>query len=218
MIATLIIAASITAPARAEQRAPQLPPIDAGSVWNQIHNQPNHFPQPAPTTLDTCVFSELKNNECYFNCQSGAVLEEPAVAGSCATHIIRPIPAGPFHNKTAAAPQILNSFGKYATGQEAVEAMNRAISGLKYAKAKVTSSKMVSKDDCNYGFQITFVSPRQLIVEPGASFKLEADAYDRMLDRAQTLESEGGDIAFTEIVSEPGNYSYTVDYFENEQK
>ncbi len=83
-------------------RAAQLPPIDAGTILNQIQNQHNNFPQPAPTTLDMCVFTEFKNNKCIFKCQSGAILTEPAVkpdfstgepAGACATHILRPIPA-----------------------------------------------------------------------------------------------------------------------------
>ena len=81
-------------------RAAQLPSIDAGAILNQIQNQQNHFPQPPLTTLDMCVFSEFKNNKCYFRCQSGAILTEPAVkpdfsagepAGACATHILRPI-------------------------------------------------------------------------------------------------------------------------------
>lgn len=85
-------------------KAGQLPPIDAGTILNQIQNQ-HPFPQPNQTTLDTCVFTEFKNNKCYFRCQSGAVLVEPAVkpdfssgepAGACATHIIRPIPATQF--------------------------------------------------------------------------------------------------------------------------
>ncbi len=75
-----------------------MPVVDAGSIWNQVNQHP--FPQPTPTTLDTCVFTEFKNNKCYFKCQSGAVLAEPAVkpdfstgepAGACATYIIRPI-------------------------------------------------------------------------------------------------------------------------------
>lgn len=81
-------------------RAAQLPPIDAGTILNQLQNSPNPFPQPPLTTLDMCVFSEFRNNKCYFKCQSGAILTEPAVkpdfstgepAGACATHILRPI-------------------------------------------------------------------------------------------------------------------------------
>ncbi len=85
----------------------QLP--DAGSILNQINSQHNNLPQPQ-TTLDYCIFTEFKNNKCLFKCESGAILTEPAVkpdfstgepAGACATHIIRPIPAG-FHTKAAA--------------------------------------------------------------------------------------------------------------------
>ncbi|MDO8805045.1 MAG: HEAT repeat domain-containing protein [Elusimicrobiota bacterium] len=81
-------------------RAAQLPPIDAGAILNQIQNSQDHFPTPPLTTLDMCVFSEFKNNKCYFRCQSGAILTEPAVrpdfstgepAGACSTHILRPI-------------------------------------------------------------------------------------------------------------------------------
>ena len=111
-ISALIFAAYIAVPlaASAEDRAPQLPPIDAGSVWNQINHDQHPFPQPSPTTLDTCIFTEFKNNKCYFKCQSGDVLVEPAVkpdfsagepAGACASYIIRPIPSG-FRNKAGA--------------------------------------------------------------------------------------------------------------------
>ena len=84
-------------------KSPALPAIDAGAIWNQVNQHP--FPQPSPTTLDTCVFTEFKNNKCYFKCQSGAVLIEPAVkpdfstgepVGACAAYIIRPIPAPAF--------------------------------------------------------------------------------------------------------------------------
>jgi|GEM_PF-1349829 len=100
--AALLLAglAPVSLSAGADERAPQLPPIDAGTILNQIQNSQNHFPTPPLTTLDMCVFSEFKNNKCYFKCQSGAVLTEPAVkpdfstgepAGACATHIVRPV-------------------------------------------------------------------------------------------------------------------------------
>jgi len=101
-VAVITAVIGLAAAARAEDRAPQLPPIDAGTVWNQINNSHNPFPQPSPTTLDYCVFTEFKNNKCLFKCQSGAILTEPAVkpdfsagepAGACAAYIIRPIPA-----------------------------------------------------------------------------------------------------------------------------
>ncbi|HAH32301.1 MAG TPA: hypothetical protein DCL44_08310 [Elusimicrobia bacterium] len=41
---------SFAAVASAEDRAPQLPPIDAGTIWSQINNNQHPFPQPAPTT------------------------------------------------------------------------------------------------------------------------------------------------------------------------
>lgn len=105
-LATVLMLAGLAPVCRAADmesaRATQLPPIDAGTILNQIQNQHNNFPQPAPTTLDLCVFTEFKNNKCLFKCQSGAILTEPAVkpdfssgepAGACATHILRPIPA-----------------------------------------------------------------------------------------------------------------------------
>ena len=97
---TISAVLGLSASAGAEDRAPQLPPVDAGTIWNQINNNHNPFPQPNQTTLDYCVFTEFKNNKCLFKCQSGAILTEPAVkpdfstgepAGACATHIIRPI-------------------------------------------------------------------------------------------------------------------------------
>jgi len=102
------LAAPLLAADKAD-KAPQLPPIDAGAILNQINNQ-HPFPQPVQTTLDTCVMTEFKNNKCYFKCQSGAILVEPAIkpdfstgepAAQCASYIIRPIPA-PFQNKAGA--------------------------------------------------------------------------------------------------------------------
>ncbi len=96
-------------------RAAQLPPIDAGSILNQIQNSQNHFPTPPLTTLDMCVFSEFKNNKCFFKCQSGAILTEPAVkpdfstgepAGACATHILRPVTQTVFTNKAMTSSQL----------------------------------------------------------------------------------------------------------------
>ncbi|HAH32954.1 MAG TPA: hypothetical protein DCL44_11645 [Elusimicrobia bacterium] len=79
----------------AETKAPQLPPIDAGTILNQIENSQNHFPQPHPVTMDMCVFTKLIGNECLFKCESGVSISEPArqPGGVCATHILRPMPA-----------------------------------------------------------------------------------------------------------------------------
>jgi len=96
-------------------RAAQLPPIDAGTILNQIQNSQNSFPQPPLTTLDLCVFSEFKNNKCLFKCQSGAILSEPAVrpdfgagepAGACAIHILRPITRTSFNAKNITSSQL----------------------------------------------------------------------------------------------------------------
>lgn len=94
----------------------QLPPIDAGSILNQIQNGQGQFPQiPPPTTLDMCVFTEFKNNKCLFKCESGAILSEPAVkpdfstgepAGACATHIIRPVRPSPAFHKQLTSSQL----------------------------------------------------------------------------------------------------------------
>lgn len=110
LIAIILAAAAV--PAIAAGPAPQLPPVDAGAIWAQINNQHNPFPQPQQTTLDYCAFTEFKNNKCFFKCQSGAVLTEPAVkpdfssgepAGPCATLIIRPVPAGTVFKSERAA-------------------------------------------------------------------------------------------------------------------
>ena len=86
------------------ERAPQLPPIDAGTILNQINQHP--FPAPAPTTLDTCVYSGFEAGNCRFKCQSGALLTEPStIPGSnagCAIEIVRPIQAQPFKALTKA--------------------------------------------------------------------------------------------------------------------
>jgi len=222
IISAAILALSIAAPVMAEDRAPQLPPIDAGSIWNQINNQHNPFPQPTPTTLDTCVFTEFKNNKCYFKCQSGAVLVEPAVkpdfttgepAGACATHIIRTIPAGPFH-KAAQTAQTFKSFGKYASEQEAAAAMNWAVNGLTGTKAAVTGQKLIANGPSNYSFEIAFTAKKQLIIEPAPSFKRDIDAYEHMFDLSSRLESQGASVAITEVIKYgPAEYSYVIGYF-----
>jgi hypothetical protein len=101
-VSLFLAALCVTAPllaGKANAQAPQLPSIDAGSILNQIQNSQNPFPQPTPS-IDTCVFTEFKNNKCYFKCGSGAVLVEPAMrpdfssgepAGACASYIIRPV-------------------------------------------------------------------------------------------------------------------------------
>ncbi|MDD5209335.1 MAG: hypothetical protein PHV36_08115 [Elusimicrobiales bacterium] len=108
----LLILLAMAAPllaADAPDRAPQLPPIDAGTILNQINNQ-HPFPPPVQTTLDTCVMTGFKNNKCYFKCQSGAILIEPAIkpdfstgepAAQCASYIIRPLPAPAFKTNRA---------------------------------------------------------------------------------------------------------------------
>lgn len=61
-------------------------------------------PQPELQKLDMCVLTEMKNNKCYFKCQSGALVTEPAVrpdfstgepAGPCEPYITRQIKAAP---------------------------------------------------------------------------------------------------------------------------
>lgn len=103
-LSVIIVIAGLSLPASA-----QLPPIDAGTILNQIqHSQPQFPAIPPPTTLDMCVFSQFKNNKCIFKCESGAVLTEPAMkpdfstgepAGACATHILRPVPYSPYGMK-----------------------------------------------------------------------------------------------------------------------
>ena len=126
MIALILAAAA--APAIAAGPAPQLPPIDAGAIWAQINNQHNPFPQPQPSTLDYCTLTEMKNNKCWFKCQSGAILTEPAVrpdfssgepAGPCATMIIRPVPAAVnMPKKSDRAPQNWTEAAKAAVEKE----------------------------------------------------------------------------------------------------
>lgn len=96
-------------------RAAQLPPIDAGTILSQIQNSQNHFPLPVQAKLDMCVFTEFRNNKCYFSCQSGAILTEPAVkpdfssgepAGACATHILRPVRRSGLIDKNISSSQL----------------------------------------------------------------------------------------------------------------
>ncbi len=53
-------ALGLAASAGAEDRAPQLPPIDAGTIWNQINNNHNPFPQPNQTTAASPRFEDYE--------------------------------------------------------------------------------------------------------------------------------------------------------------
>lgn len=223
-----IILAAVPASAMAgnleTDRAGNLPPIDAGTIWNQIQNS-NPFPQPAPTTLDYCLFTEFRNNKCFFKCQSGAVLTEPAQkpdfstgepAGACATHIIRPMPAFPYKS-AAAAEQTYDSRAKYPTAQKASEVMNWAVNGLKFAKAEVTGQTIVVSGLADYGFRITYRAASPLLTESSPLFRAELDAYERMFDMADRLEADGAVVATHEVVNYGADgYYYVIGYFEGE--
>ena len=78
-------------------RSAQLADMNAGRVQEM---ELARFPQPELVKLDMCVLSEMKNDRCYFKCESGAVTTEPAVrpdfsagepVGPCAPYITRQI-------------------------------------------------------------------------------------------------------------------------------
>ena len=94
-------------------RAPQLADIKAGEVTQLA---PAIFQQPELVKLDMCVLSEMKNNKCYFKCESGAIAIEPAVrpdfssgepAGPCLPYITRQIKvSGPAAEKYVTSNQL----------------------------------------------------------------------------------------------------------------
>jgi hypothetical protein len=203
-------------------KSAQVPPIDAGSIWSQINNQHNPFPQHVPSTLDRCLFTEFKNNKCLFKCESGAILTEPAIkpdfstgepAGACAIMIIRPIKPA-FATKAAAVEQTFKSYGKYDTAQKAAAALNWAVNGLKSAKAEVTGQTLVVNGLYDYDFTITFRAKGELAIEPGPTFRNEQDAYERMFDMADRLENTGARVAIHEVIAYgPSEYAYIVGFF-----
>jgi len=196
---------------------------DAGSIWNQINNQHNPFPQPQ-TTLDYCMFTEFKNNKCLFKCESGAILTEPAVkpdfstgepAGPCATMIIRPVkPAFPAVKAPAAAEYTYESYGKYPTAVKASEVLTWAVNGLKSAKAEVTGQSLVVYGLSDVRFKITYRAASALVIEPSPVYKAELDAYERMFDMADRLEGDGARVAIHEVASYEGGYYYVIGYFQ----
>jgi len=197
----------------------QLP--DAGSIWNQINNQHNPFPQP-PTTLDYCVFTEFKNNKCLFKCESGAILVEPAQkpdfstgepAGACATHIIRPIKPA-FGNKAVSSEQTYDSYGKYPSAEKASEVMTWAVNGFKFAKTAVTNQAVVANGQGDYRFRIAYKAAAPLAVESSPLFQVELDAYERMFDMEARLEYDGATVVTHEVVSYEGGYYYVLGYFQ----
>ena len=80
------------------------------AAWHQIPQIPPTPPTPQPpgNTIDTCVFTHLNEDLCYFKCKSGDTITEPPIktntatgdpAKTCATHIFLTRPDGQF--KTA---------------------------------------------------------------------------------------------------------------------
>jgi hypothetical protein len=194
---------------------------DAGSIWNQINNQQNPFPQP-PTTLDYCVFTEFKNNKCLFKCESGAILIEPAQkpdfstgepAGACATHIIRPVKPA-FGNKAVSTEQVYDSYGKYPSAAKASEVMTWAVNGFKFAKTAVTNQTIVVNGLGDYRFRIAYKAPSPLAIESSPVFKVELDAFERMFDMADRLENDGATVVTHEVASYEGGYYYVIGYFQ----
>lgn len=204
----------------AENKAAQ--PPDAGAIWNQINNQHNPFPQPQPATLDYCVFTEFKNNKCLFKCESGAILTEPAQkpdfstgepAGACATHIIRPVKPA-FPNKAVSAEQVYDSYGKYPSSAKAAEVLNWAVNGFKFARTEVTSQAIVANGLGDYRFRIAYRAPVPLAIESSPLFRGELDAYERMFDMADRLESDGAAVVTHEVASHEDGYYYVIGYFQ----
>ena len=194
---------------------------DAGSIWNQINNQHNPFPQ-SPTTLDYCVFTEFKNNKCLFKCESGAILAEPAQkpdfstgepAGACATHIIRPIKPA-FNNKAASGEQVYDSYGKYPSAEKASEVMTWAVNGFKFAKTAVTNQTVVANGLGDYRFRIAYKAAAPLAIESSPLFRVELDAYERMFEMADRLEDGGARVATHEVVSYEEGFYYVIGYFD----
>lgn len=198
---------------------------DAGSIWAQINNQHNPFPQP-PTTLDYCVFTEFKNNKCLFKCESGAILTEPAVkpdfstgepAGACATHIIRPVKPAFGLKAAPAAVQTYDSYGKYPTAAKASEVMTWAANGFKFAKTEVTGQTIVVNGLGDYRFRIAYRAAAPLSIESSPVFRVELDAYERMFDMADRLENDGAVVVTHEVASYEGGYYYVIGYFQGER-
>lgn len=83
----------------AAEQIPQVPPVFPAAPWN--NNWPGAFPPPQQDGIDTCLFTELADGECWFKCGSGNVIAEPPVktglagapADACATHVFIPVPA-----------------------------------------------------------------------------------------------------------------------------
>lgn len=223
-IATLVLTVYMAAPLAAAEldRAPQLPPIDAGMILNQIQqNNHNIFPQPNPVKPDLCTFTEFKNNKCFFKCESGDILTEPAIkpdfstgepAGACATHIIRTIPAGP-QFRAASDVQTYKSYALYPTEKDAKAALTWALNGLKFAKAEVTA-QAVTPVSGGYAFSVQFRAAAKLAIEPGPTFSDEQDAYERMFDAAERIE---GTVATYEVAKYEDRYYYVIGFFPSDR-
>ncbi len=101
-------------------RSAQLADMNAGRVQEM---ELARFPQPELVKLDMCVLSEMKNDRCYFKCESGAVTTEPAVrpdfsagepVGPCAPYITRQIKVFADAGKKSLAPDQLRDLLKDA--------------------------------------------------------------------------------------------------------
>ena len=208
LISAIVLALSIAAPALASDFT-DLQNLDAAGI-----SKINPFPN--PSNPDSCYLTGMQDGLCSFKCRSGETFQVKPVKPQ-ASSVYEKCGGGDYRGAKI-TEQTFESYGKYATAQKASETLTWAVNGLKSAKAEVTKQTLVVKGLSDYGFRITFRAATQLAIEPGPTFGNELDAYERMFEMADRLESRGATVAIHEVVAYgPGQYYYILGFFNGDR-
>ncbi len=177
---------------------------------------PKVNPFPNPGSPDSCYLTGLKDGLCNFKCRSGETFSVKPVKPEAAS-VYEKCGGGDYRSADKAAPaaQTYQSYGNYPTFAEASAALNWAVNDLKLAKAEVVSQKVVVHGLADYRYEISFRAKGQLLTEPSPSYQRDLDAYERMFEAAERLESRGATVVIHEVRKDgPSSYSFVLGYFD----
>ncbi|MBI5743884.1 MAG: hypothetical protein HY952_04990 [Elusimicrobia bacterium] len=205
-IFTLIAIAMMSGPAFAADFA------DLQKFSNSDIPKVNPFPEPG--NPDSCYLTGLKDGLCNFKCRSGETFQVKPVKPEAAS-VYEKCGGGDYRGaKAATEAQTYKSYGKHTTFAEASAALNWALNDLKLAKVEVLSQKIVVYGLADYHFEISLRAKSALLIEPSPSYQRDLDAYERMFDASERLESRGATVVIHEVRKDgPDSYSFVIGYF-----
>lgn len=206
IISALVLTLSLAGPAIAADFA-DLQGMQASSIARI-----NPFPN--PSNPDSCYLVGMKDDLCSFKCRSGETFQAKPVNQQAAS-VYEKCGGGDYRGVQvpALAVQTYESYGKYPTVEKATEVMTWAANYFKFAKTEVVSQATVAKGPSDYRFTITYKSAYPLSIESSPLFKAEQDAFERMFDMADRLESDGATAVTHEVVATEGGFYYVIGYF-----